>query len=85
MRWKTFTEWKRDATILLISLYDKYRERGSVVADINFLLYKLKELRARDLSSFLIQLHLIREKHGLHELREIIPLPEEMKAWSEHE
>jgi len=82
MRWKTFNEWKRDATILLISLYDKYRERG-VTADINFLLYKLKELRARDLSSFLIQLHLIREKHQLHELKDIIPTPEEIHAWGE--
>jgi hypothetical protein len=80
-----FSEWKLFATHKLINLYDKYKDQQKITNDLNWLIIKLKELRARDLANFLIHVHLIRQAHDLHELQEIIPSVEELKQMLEED
>jgi hypothetical protein len=68
-----FGEWKLIATYKLINLYNKYQDQPEITSDLNLLIIKLKELRARDLANFLIHVHMVHQTHNLHELQEIIP------------
>ena len=68
-----FNEWKTLAMHRLVTIYDKYRDNAKAAADIDFLILKLKELRARDLGNFLAYVHLVKKAHNIPELRDIIP------------
>jgi len=80
MRWKNFNEWKAYATATLMQLLAKAEQEDNVklVSDINALLTRLRYLRGRDLSNFLLDVHTVRKYHGLQELMNIIPTQEEI-------
>lgn len=82
MRWKNFNEWKAYATAALMQLLSKVEQEDNVklVSDINALLTRLRYLRSRDLSNFLLDVHTIRKYHGLQELLDIIPTQDEILA-----
>jgi hypothetical protein len=69
----------------LINIYDKYRDNVKATGDLDFLILKLKELRARDLGNFLAYVHMVKKAHGILELREIIPSAEEIKQMLEED
>ena len=78
MRWKNFNEWKAYAVATIIQLKQKYEGDQKVVADLNYLLAKLRYLRGRDLSNFLLWCHTIIRDDGVSELLDIIPTREEI-------
>jgi len=78
-----FNEWKVLAMHKLITLYNKYKDNRQIAADLNFLIVKLKELRARDIASFLFYVHQVRDSRGIDELKEIIPDIGELKKMLE--
>ena len=78
-----FNEWKTLAMCKLLTLYDKFKDNRQIAADLNFLIIKLKELRARDISSFLFYVHQVRDSRGIDELKEIIPDIGELKKMLE--
>jgi uncharacterized membrane protein len=80
-----FNEWKTLAMHRLVTIYDKYRDNVKAAADIDFLILKLKELRARDLGNFLAYVHMVKKAHNIPELRDIIPGAEEIKQMLEED
>ena len=78
MRWKNFNEWKAYATATLIHLKQKYADNQKVVSDLNYLLTKLRYLRSRDLSNFLLWCHTIIRDDDVKELLDIIPTQKEI-------
>jgi hypothetical protein len=73
-----FNEWKTLAMHRLVTIYDKYQNNPKVANDLDFLILKLKELRARDLGNFLAYVHLVKKAHGIPELRDIIPTQQDL-------
>jgi hypothetical protein len=75
-----FGEWKTLAMHKLLLLYDKYKNDPNIAKDLDVLITKLQNLRARDLSSFLAYVHIVRRSKGLDELVSIIPSESELKS-----
>jgi len=73
-----FNEWKTLAMHRLVNIYDKYQNNPKVANDLDFLILKLKELRARDLGNFLAYVHLVKKTHNISELRDIIPTQQDL-------
>jgi hypothetical protein len=73
-----FNEWKTLAMHRLVTIYDKYRDNAKAASDLDFLILKLKELRARDLGNFLAYVHMVKKAHNISELRDIIPTQQDL-------
>jgi len=82
LRWKNFNEWKAYATAVLMQLLSKAEKEDNkkLIGDINVLLTRLRYLRGRNLSNFLLDVHTVIRDDGAKELLDIIPTQDEILA-----
>ncbi len=78
---RKFTEWKNKAMVLLLNLLREAEKDNNrkLAKDLRMLIGMLKDLRSRDLYSFLYYVHLTADLHNLKELLKIIPSEKEVE------
>ena len=85
MRWKDFNEWKTQVISFLINIINNPDVSEAMRLDARELLEFMKPRKRRDLGSLMLKLQKFADKHGI-DLSEIMPKPEEVKAfWEEGE
>jgi hypothetical protein len=76
---RSFSAWKAQATLKLLSLKMKYRDNPKVVQAVDYLVNRLERLRLDSLAAFLADLH--RASADCEEFLSILPSEEEVKGW----
>ncbi|MGB9787152.1 MAG: hypothetical protein ACPLRJ_07875 [Infirmifilum uzonense] len=71
-----FREWKALTMVTLVTLAQKYPERRPTIES---LAARLQHLKARDLTQFLFQLHLL--SYDVPEAAGLIPSADEVERW----
>jgi len=77
---KYFTEWKNKAMAILVNLLKKAESENNtkLANDLKQLISMLKDLRTRDLHSFLYYVVIVADYYHLKELLDIVPSKEEI-------